>query len=94
MLTGVLPGSGASDIEYSRAQETNADGAFSRGEQRHANDDQHLRSCEATSLTRQEVKSAQVYDAQTALNRGDEENIYRHYQRQGYWQDRNGREAA
>ena len=156
MLTGVGPGSGASDIEYLRAQERNADGAFSRNEQRHANDDQHLRSCEAvkgyhihatdgdighvdgflvdeqtwaiqylivntsnwwlghqvllapkwfedvswvyskvtTSLTREEVKSAPAYDSLRALNRDDEENIYRHYQRQGYWHDRNGREAA
>jgi hypothetical protein len=47
-----------------------------------------------TGLTRQEVKNAPTYDSQLALNRGDEESIYRHYQRQGYWHDKNGREAA
>jgi hypothetical protein len=156
MWTGVGLESGASDIDCIRAQDRNAHGADSREVLRHANDDQHLRSCEAvkgyhihatdgdighvdgflvdertwaiqylivntsnwwlghqvllapdwfedvswvyskvtTSLTRKEVKSAPAYDAQLALNRGDEENIYRHYQRQGYWQDRNGREAA
>jgi len=47
-----------------------------------------------TSLTRQEVKNAPAYDSQLALNRGDEEGIYRHYRRQGYWHDKNGREAA
>lgn len=156
MSTGIGLGSGASDIDYTRAQLRNADAADSREAQRQANDDQHLRSCEAvkgyhihatdgdighvdgflvdeqtwavqylivntsnwwlghqvllapawfedvswvyskvtTSLTRQEVKSAPAYDALRALNRGDEENIYRHYQRQGYWHERNGREAA
>ena len=156
MWTGVGLGSGASTIDYTRGQERHADAAYSRDAQRHANDDQHLRSCEAvkgyhihatdgdighvdgflvdeqtwaiqylivntsnwwlghqvliapswfgdvswvyskvtTSLTRQEIKSAPAYDAQIALNRDDEENIYRHYQRQGYWHDRNGREAA
>jgi hypothetical protein len=47
-----------------------------------------------TSLTRQEVKNAPAYDSLLALNRGDEEDIYRHYQRKGYWHDQNGREAA
>lgn len=47
-----------------------------------------------TSLTRQEVKDAPAYDSQLALNRGDEEGIYPHYRREGYWHDKNGREAA
>ena len=46
-----------------------------------------------TSLTRQDVKNAPAYDSHLALNRSDEEGIYRHYQRQGYWHDKNGREA-
>jgi hypothetical protein len=47
-----------------------------------------------TNLTRQEIKSAPAYDSQLVLNRSDEEGIYRHYQRSGYWRDKNGREAA
>jgi hypothetical protein len=47
-----------------------------------------------TSLTRQEVRSSPAYDALLAPNRVDEEGIYRHYQRKGYWHDRTGREAA
>jgi hypothetical protein len=46
-LTGVGLGSGASNIDYTRARERKAEAAYSRDEQRHANDDQHLRSCEA-----------------------------------------------
>jgi sporulation protein YlmC with PRC-barrel domain len=47
-----------------------------------------------TTLTRHEVKNAPPYDSLLAVNRGDEEGIYRHYQRKGYWHDQNGREAA
>jgi len=156
MLTGVGLGSGASDIDYTRAQKRNADATDSREAQQREIDDQHLRSCEAvkgyhihatdgdighvdgflvdgrtwaiqylivntsnwwlghqvlispawfedvswvyskvtTSLNRQEVKSAPAYDSLLALNRGDEESIYRHYQREGYWHDKGGREAA
>jgi hypothetical protein len=156
MLTGAGLGLGASDIDYTRAQEKNEEAAYSREMKRRANDDQHLRSCEAvtgyhihasdgdighvdgflidertwairylivntsnwwlghqvliapawfedvswvyskitTSLTRQEVRNSPAYDSLLALNRGDEEGIYRHYQRQGYWHDQKGREAA
>jgi stress response protein YsnF len=156
ILTGAGLGSGGSDIGDTKAQEKNEDATYSREARRRANDDQHLRSCEAvkgyhihatdgdighvdgflvdertwaiqylilntsnwwlghqvliapawfedvswvyskvtTSLTRQEVKNAPAYDSLLALNRGDEEDIYRHYQRKGYWHDKNGREAA
>jgi uncharacterized protein YrrD len=47
-----------------------------------------------TSLTRQEVRSAPAYSSLLSLNRDDEEGIYRHYRRKGYWQDKRGREAA
>ena len=156
ILTGAGLGSGGSDIGDTKAQEKNEDATYSREARRRANDDQHLRSCEAvkgyhihatdgdighvdgflvdertwaiqylilntsnwwlghqvliapawfedvswvyskvtTSLTRQEVKNAPAYDSLLALNRGDEEDIYRHYQRKGYWHDQNGREAA
>ena len=47
-----------------------------------------------TSLTRQEVQDAPAYESVIALNRSDEEGIYRHYRREGYWHGRTGREAA
>jgi hypothetical protein len=47
-----------------------------------------------TSLTRQEVRSAPAFDALLSLNRDDEEGIYRHYRREGYWHEKRGREAA
>ena len=156
MRMGVALATGASDIEYTKAEQRSRGGAYLRDAQRSSNQDQHLRSCEAvkgyhihatdgdighvdsflvndrtwaiqylivntsnwwlghqvliapawfedvswmyskvtTSLTRQEVKGAPAYDSMLALNRGDEEGIYRHYQREGYWREKNGREAA
>ena len=47
-----------------------------------------------TSLSRQEVKHAPTYDSLLGLDRVDEERIYRHYRREGYWHDKAGREAA
>jgi len=49
-----------------------------------------------TRLTRQEVKNSPTYDSLLALNRGDEEGIYRHYQQKGYWHDQRegGRPSA
>jgi PRC-barrel domain protein len=155
MLMGGL-GMGASDIGYTRPNGNADDAAYTRETQGHANDEQHLRSCEAvkgyhihatdgdighvdgfladeqtwairylivntsnwwlghqvliapdwfeevswvyskvtTSLTRQEINNAPAYDSLLSLNRGAEEGIYRHYQRKGYWHDKNGREAA
>jgi hypothetical protein len=40
-----------------------------------------------TSLTRQQIQDAPDYDSQGMLSRGDEEGIYRHYGRRGYWLD-------
>lgn len=36
-------------------------------------------------LTRQRVKDAPLYDSETAFSRQEEEEIYRHYGRDGYW---------
>jgi hypothetical protein len=47
-----------------------------------------------TSLSRQEVKDSPAYDSGVAPSRVDEEGIYRHYQREGYWHEKHGREAA
>jgi hypothetical protein len=47
MLANAGLGSGASDTDYTRAQQKNEDQAYSREVHRRANDDQHLRSCEA-----------------------------------------------
>lgn len=40
-----------------------------------------------TSLNRQQITDAPVYDSEGQLTRGDEEGIYRHYGRRGYWLD-------
>lgn len=37
------------------------------------------------SLTRQQVKDAPAYDSTTALDRKREQEIYRHYGWDGYW---------
>jgi hypothetical protein len=47
-----------------------------------------------TSLTREQIRSAPAYDTELPLNRSDEEGIYRHYRRTGYWPDEDGRAAA
>lgn len=36
-------------------------------------------------LTREQVKDAPIYDPQVAFGRQEEESIYRHYGRNGYW---------
>jgi hypothetical protein len=156
MLTGDGMGFGGIDTAYPREQVALDEEARYARECRGANDDQHLRSCEAvkgyhihaidgdvghvedflvddqtwairylivntsnwwvghqvlvatewieevswmqskitTTLNRQQIKDAPAYDSQRLLNRGDEEGIYRHYTRQGYWQGRKGLEAA
>ena len=38
-------------------------------------------------LNRQQIKDAPVYDAEGQLSRINEEGIYRHYGRRGYWLD-------
>jgi hypothetical protein len=48
----------------------------------------------ATSLNRQQIKDAPVYDPEGQLSRGDEEGIYRHYGRRGYWLDDTALAAA
>jgi uncharacterized protein YrrD len=45
-----------------------------------------LRSMVTTVLTRQEIKSAPVYDAAVPLDRVTETGTYRHYGRRAYWQ--------
>lgn len=47
-----------------------------------------------TSLNRQQITDAPVYDAEGQLSRGDEESIYRHYGRRGYWLDDKALAAA
>jgi len=47
-----------------------------------------------TGLTRRQIQDAPAYDPQLPLNRGDEEGIYGHYRRRGYWLDRSELEAA
>ena len=47
-----------------------------------------------TCLNRQQIKDAPVYDAEGQLSRVNEEGIYRHYGRPGYWLDDNESAAA
>jgi len=41
----------------------------------------------AVSMRRQAVKDAPTYDPQAALNRGEEDRLYRHYGQTDYWTD-------
>jgi hypothetical protein len=47
-----------------------------------------------TSLGRQQIKDAPLYDTQVQLSRLNEEGIYRHHGRRGYWLDDKERPAA
>ena len=47
-----------------------------------------------TSLIRDQIKHAPPYDPDGQLSRADEELIYRHYGRRGYWLDDEERAAA
>jgi hypothetical protein len=42
----------------------------------------------SVNMTRQEMKDAPPYDTATQLNRLQEVNIFKHYGKQGYWEDR------
>ncbi len=45
----------------------------------------------SVNLSRQEVRDAPAYDASAAVDRAQEADIYRHYQRPGYWVDQKRR---
>ena len=51
---------------------------------RHISWSDHMVEVEV-NLTRQQVKDAPLYDPEVAFSRQEEESIYRHYGRNGYW---------
>ena len=76
----------------------------------HANDDPHLRSCEAVvgyhihasdgdighvqGMNRLDIQSSPLFDSTAELNRQYELDLHRHYQRSGYWDQEPNRTSA